>query len=183
MAEHRAGMSQPSNGQKCTRPTSRWRMKRSQGIPTCVDFATHRARRIERPISCPRALRSTAAGGDCPYAPLLAYGAVVDEINVDVLVGRPMALEIVMEGGPVEHEPITTQREGKAMVDADQCRWVLGQCLDQPFGDAAPGPVFPRRWWRQNLNRRRIALGQIDTQAGRSVFARPNRRRRCIEQR
>ena len=51
------------------------------------------------------------------------------------------------------------------LMGADQCRWVLGQCLDQPFGDAAPGPVFPRRWWGQNLNRRRIALGQIDTQA------------------
>jgi hypothetical protein len=32
----------------------------------------------------------------------IPYGAVADEINVDVFVGRPMALKIVEEGRPIE---------------------------------------------------------------------------------
>ena len=64
---------------------------------------------------------------------------------------RPMHLEIA-------------QRKREAVVDADQRRRVLGQPLDQPFGDAAPRPVFARRWRRQHLDRRRVALGQIDAQ-------------------
>jgi hypothetical protein len=34
------GYTQPLNGQKCTRGPSRCRMKRSQGMPACADFAT-----------------------------------------------------------------------------------------------------------------------------------------------
>ncbi len=51
------------------------------------------------------------------------------------------------------------------MIDADQSRRVLGEPLHQPFGDAAPRPVFARAQRRRNSHRQRIALGQIDTQA------------------
>ncbi len=40
MAERPAGISQPWKGQKWTRSPVRWRMKRSQGMPAWVDFAT-----------------------------------------------------------------------------------------------------------------------------------------------
>ena len=57
------------------------------------------------------------------------------------------------------------QRKREAVVDADQRGRILGQPLHQPFGDAASGPVFARARRRRNLDRRRIALGQIDAQA------------------
>ena len=57
------------------------------------------------------------------------------------------------------------QRERKAVVDADQRRHVLGQPFHQPFGDAAPRPVFARARRRRNFDGRRIAFGQIDAQA------------------
>jgi len=56
-----------------------------------------------------------------------------------------MALEIVEEGGPVGlyvmHLEIA-ERKREAVVYPDQHRWVFGQPLDKPFGDAAPRPVF-----------------------------------------
>ena len=99
----------------------------------------------------------------------VAECALADEIDIGViLVGRPMALEIVEERRPVGLEAMhleIAQREREAVVDADQRRHVLGQPFDQPFGDAAPRPVFARRWWRRHFDGRRIALGQIDAQA------------------
>ena len=73
--------------------------------------------------------------------------SVANEIDVGVvLVGRPMALEIVKKGRPVALQAIRleiAQREREAVVDAYQ-RWhVFGQPFDQPFGDALSGPVFP----------------------------------------
>ena len=41
-------------------------------------------------------------------------------------------------------------------------RHVLGELFDQPFGDAAPGPVFAKAWRRRNLHGRRTAFGHID---------------------
>jgi hypothetical protein len=58
--------------------------------------------------------------------------AIADEIDVDVLVGRPMALEIVEEGGPIGLEAIRleiAQREGKAVVDTYQRGGILGQSI------------------------------------------------------
>ena len=99
----------------------------------------------------------------------IARRALADKINVGViLVGRPMALEIVEEGGPIVLQSMhleVAQRKRKAVVDADQRGQVLGQLVDQPFGNPTPRPVFLQRWRRQNLDRWCIALGQIDAQA------------------
>jgi hypothetical protein len=54
------------------------------------------------------------------------------------------------------------QRKRKAMVDADQRGNILGQFLYQPFGDAAPRPVFARGWRRRQEKTRRpfkLAVG------------------------
>ena len=53
----------------------------------------------------------------------------------------------------------------ETVIDPDQRRRRFGKPLHQPFGDASPLPIFARRWWRRDLDRQRIALGQIDTQA------------------
>jgi hypothetical protein len=57
------------------------------------------------------------------------------------------------------------QRKRKAVVDADQRGNILGQFLYQPFGDAAPRPVFAWRWRRRHFGRRPIAFGQVNAQA------------------
>jgi len=97
----------------------------------------------------------------------VAGEAIAHEIDIDVLIRRPVALEVVEERGPVRHEPVhleIAQRKRKSVVDADQGGYVLGQSLHQPLRDPAPRPVFfQRRWWR-NLDGR-IALGEIDPQA------------------
>ncbi len=99
----------------------------------------------------------------------VAVDAVANEIDIGViLVGRPVALEIVEEGWPIRLEPVhfeIAQREREAVVDADQRRHVLGQPLHQPFGDALAGPVFARAWWWRNLDRRCVALGKVNAQA------------------
>ncbi|MFZ0459404.1 MAG: hypothetical protein WAM17_13355, partial [Rhodoplanes sp.] len=98
----------------------------------------------------------------------VATQAVANEIDVDILVGRPMALEIVEEGGPVGLQAMpleVAQRKRKAVVDADQCGLVFGQLVYQPFGDTTSRPVFLQGWRWQNLDRRCIPLGQIDAQA------------------
>ena len=84
------------------------------------------------------------AGAACARA-AVSHHAVANEIDVDVLVGRPMALEIVEEGGPVRLEAVhlkIAQWEREAVVDTDQRRHVLSQLLCQPFGDFASSPVF-----------------------------------------
>jgi hypothetical protein len=51
--------------------------------------------------------------------------AVPNEIDVDVLVGRPVALEVVKEGRPVLRQSIllkVAQWKRKAVVDADEGR-------------------------------------------------------------
>ena len=100
------------------------------------------------------------AGADRPIA---------DEIDVGVvLVGRPMALEVVEERRPIGKQPMPleiTQREGKAVVDADQGGEIFGEPLNQPFGDPASCPVFARAGRRWNFSRQRIGVGQIDAQA------------------
>jgi hypothetical protein len=67
------------------------------------------------------------AGGDYPDYPgcarALSADALAHEIDIGVIVvGRPMALEIVEEGGPVWLEAMRleiAQREREAMIDAD----------------------------------------------------------------
>jgi hypothetical protein len=57
-----------------------------------------------------------------------------------------------------------TQREGKAVIYADQRGWPIAERFHQPGSDALPGPVFARAGWRGHFNRRRIAFGLIDAQ-------------------
>lgn len=61
---------------------------------------------------------------------------------------NPMVLKIVEEGGPVGDEAVRleiAQRKREAVIDADQCRPILGKPLHEPFGDAATRPIFARR--------------------------------------
>ena len=114
----------------------------------------------------------------------ITHRALTYEINVGViLVGRPMALEIVEEGRPVGLQAMhleVAQRKRKAVVDADQRGRVLGQLVYQPFGDTASRPVFLRGWRRQNLDRRYIAA-RPDRLAGPSDLrsASPRLNSRC----
>ena len=146
-------------------------MKRSQGMPAWVDFATDPCTsKWKTDFALPARSSVSRRQRALPMrAAPLPTSAVADEIDVGViLVGRPMALEIVEEGGPVGLQSMRleiAQRKREAVVDADQRGRVLGQPFHQPFGDAASRPVFAERWRRQNLDRRRIALGQIDAQA------------------
>ena len=68
--------------------------------------------------------------------------ALAHEIDIGVIaIGRPMALEVVEEGGPIRLEAMRleiAQREGEAVIDADQRRRVLGELLHKPFGDPTP---------------------------------------------
>ena len=57
-----------------------------------------------------------------------------------------------------------TQREGKAVIYADQRGWPIAERFHQPGGDALAGPVFARAGRRGHFNRRRITLGTIDAQ-------------------
>ena len=99
----------------------------------------------------------------------VAVKAVADEVDIGVIViGRPMALEIVEKARPVGQEPMhfeIAQREREAVVDADQCGHVLGEAFHQPFGDAAPRSVFFGRWRRRHFGRRSVAFGQVNAQA------------------
>jgi hypothetical protein len=76
----------------------------------------------------------------------MAERPVPNKINIGVIfVGWPMALEVVEEGRPVGPQAMglkIAQREGEAVVDTDQRRLILGQALNEPFRDGAPGPVF-----------------------------------------
>jgi len=57
-----------------------------------------------------------------------------------------------------------TQREGKAVINADQGGWPIAERFHQPDGDALAGPVFARAGWRGHFGRRRVAFGLIDAQ-------------------
>ncbi len=76
----------------------------------------------------------------------VAGKAIADEIHVDVVaVGRPVALKVLEKRRPVMRQLVDleiAQWEGEGMIDADQGRNVLSQSVDEPFRDAAPGPVL-----------------------------------------
>ena len=50
------------------------------------------------------------------------------------------------------------------VVDADQCRQILGQTLDHPMGEALTCPVFARAGRRMHLSGRGTAICQIDAE-------------------
>lgn len=99
----------------------------------------------------------------------VAHRAVAHEIDGGlVLVGRPVALEVIEKGRPVGRQAVgleIPQWKGEPVVDTDQCRPVFGEPLDQPFGDSAPRPVFARarRWW--NLDGWRCLVREVDAQS------------------
>jgi hypothetical protein len=127
---------------------------------------------------CRRVPRSAAASGSCART-TISYRAVANEIDVNVLVGRPMMLEIIEEGWPVRLEAMNleiAQREREAVIDADQRRHVLGQSLYQPFCNPAPGPIFPGRRWRWYSDWQRVAFGLIDAQTLQARTRRPSLR-------
>jgi hypothetical protein len=117
----------------------------------------------------------------------VAVNAVADELDIGViLVGRPVALEIIEEARPVRRQSMRleiAQREGKAVVDADQ----RGRILGEPFhdirrcragssiceGSAAAGLRPAAR--RPRRDKRAGSSGS------RSASVRPNSRYRCAE--
>ncbi|MFC7538836.1 hypothetical protein ACFQU2_04345 [Siccirubricoccus deserti] len=76
----------------------------------------------------------------------VSSAAIADEIDIGViLIGQPVPLEVVEEARPVQREAVRLEvahREGETVADADQRRHILGQALNEPFRNAAPGPVF-----------------------------------------
>jgi len=75
-------------------------MMRSQGIPAWVDFACTSKRKAD--FALPARSSVNRVHWALPVRRAIASQAVADEIDVDVFVGRPMALEIVEEGRPIE---------------------------------------------------------------------------------
>jgi hypothetical protein len=115
-----------------------------------------------------RAARASLGKSPPPRISLARYAAAHGLDRRVVLVGWPVALEIVEECRPVMFEAMfikIAERERKSVVDADQCGRILGEAFHQPFGDATPRPVFFKRRCRRHFSRQRIALGQIDAQA------------------
>jgi hypothetical protein len=96
----------------------------------------------------------------------VAEPALTYEIDIGVVfVGWPMLLEIIEESGPIRLQTVRleiAQRKRKTVIDTGQRGRLFGQPWSQPFGDAAPRPVFARRRWRHHLDGRRLAFGQID---------------------
>lgn len=84
----------------------------------------------------------------------VAAHAIADEIDVDVLISGPMALEIVEESGPVGLQTMhleIAQRKRESMVDTSQSRRDFSKPFDQPFRNAAPRPIFARAGRGQDL--------------------------------
>jgi hypothetical protein len=81
-----------------------------------------------------------------------------NEVDIDVrFVGRPMRAEIIEEAVPVRWQEVSLEiscREGKGMVDADQCWGRLLEKQFQPSGNPRASPVFARREWRKDFLRR-----------------------------
>ncbi|MGD0420641.1 MAG: hypothetical protein ABSA68_13860 [Xanthobacteraceae bacterium] len=85
-----------------------------------------------RPLHVEMEYRFCAAGtflGQSPPAGVahprgsIANGAITDEIDVDVRIGRSMTLEIVEEGRPVRFEPMyfeIAEQKREAVVNADE---------------------------------------------------------------
>ena len=78
-----------------------------------------------------------------------------------------MVQEVVEKRRPVGLQPVNleiSQRERKAVVDADECRRILRKALHQPMSNALAGPIFPRarRW--MYFGGRAVALCPIDPQ-------------------
>src|SRR5271168_1849151 len=98
----------------------------------------------------------------------VAFVAVEHEVDVDVLIRWPMALEVVEEYRPVGLQSVeleVPQWERKAVIDADQQRFRTAELVDQPLGDLASCPVFARRRRRRNFGRGRVTLGLEDPQS------------------
>jgi hypothetical protein len=92
-----------------------------------------------------------------------------------VRVGRPVALEIIEKRWPVERQSMlfeVFQRERKAVVDADERRWLFTKSLDQPLSDTSPRPILPRAGRRNDFLRVGRMVGCVNAQAPK---ARPGR--------
>jgi hypothetical protein len=77
----------------------------------------------------------------------VAHDALAHEIDIGVIVVGQWRWKSSRKAGQSGLRPFPqkiTQREREAVIDADQCRRVLGKPFHQPFGNAAPRPVFAR---------------------------------------
>lgn len=94
--------------------------------------------------------------------------AEAHEIDIGMIgIRRPMPLEIIQERWPVRQQPMdlkVAQGKREGVVDADDCRDVLGKSFDQPFRDPAPRPISLRRGRWGNLPGRLAPVGHVDPQ-------------------
>lgn len=105
-------------------------------------------------FACPNLGQTTPsrlAGSGRP----VAGKTIPNEINIDIFVGGPVALEVVEKYLPVRRYMMDleiSQRKREGVIDSNNGRLILEKPLDQPFGEAAPGPILLRAGWRLNLN-------------------------------
>jgi hypothetical protein len=109
-------------------------MKRRHGMPAWVDSPPVLAREVKHRFGAAGALLGQSPpAGIAHTRRAIPDRAMPYEIDIGVvLVGRPVPLEIVEERRPVGKQPMhleITQREGKAVVDADQRRRILRKPL------------------------------------------------------
>jgi hypothetical protein len=80
-----------------------------------------------------------------------------------ILVGRPVAMEIVKEGWPVRLQVMrleVAEWEREPVVDADERGGILRQRLHQPFSDALARPICAWRWRWRDFDRRCITSAE-----------------------
>src|SRR5258708_8552746 len=112
----------------------------------------------------------------------IASEAITYEIDVDVFfICWPVCPEVLQKCVPLWFELMNleiTKGEGKAMVDADDCRYVLVQEVRKPHGRAAAAPVLARtgrgKYFDWGLA---FSVGDIHPQALQAVGRSP---RACI---
>jgi hypothetical protein len=77
-----------------------------------------------------------------------------------------MTLKVVQKASPIERQTMlfeVSERERKAVVDANKRRDIFGQNLRQPFCDSSPCPILPSTRRRLDFNRRRVSVRNIYT--------------------
>ena len=98
----------------------------------------------------------------------IARRAIAHKIHIGVIIIRwPMTLKIIEKPRPFRQQPMDfkiAEREGKAVIYADQRGWPIAERFHQPGSDALSGPVFARAGWRGHFDRRRVAFGEVNAQ-------------------
>ena len=164
-----AGISQPSNGQKWTRPPTCCRINRNQGRPAWVDLATEPGTSKWKADFAPARSSVRRRQRELPERARPCRGFLDGRIRHRRGLHRSAsAVENRRGSAPSRAELMgleIPQRERKGMVDSDQHRPVLAKPLYQPLGDPATRPILARARRRLDFCGRRTAVGRINPQA------------------